>query len=48
MLSDLGYILTVTECPANGLRIGRNRLHIDVLVTDHLMPAMSGCILGPH
>jgi len=46
MLSDLGYTVVEAGSAADALRLVEDGLHIDVLVTDHLMPGMSGTELA--
>jgi PAS domain S-box-containing protein len=42
MLSDLGYDVVEADSGEDAMRIVDDRQHFDLLVTDHLMPGMSG------
>jgi CheY-like chemotaxis protein len=42
MLGDLGYIVVEADCAEAALRMLDSGTRIDLLVTDHLMPGMTG------
>ncbi len=46
MLSDLGYSVVEAASAEEALRLMQNGLRPDLLVTDHLMPGMSGADLA--
>jgi CheY-like chemotaxis protein len=46
MLDDLGYCVVEAPSAEEALRLIRNGLHPDLLITDHLMPGMSGADLA--
>jgi PAS domain S-box-containing protein len=46
MLADLGYAVVEADSAEEALRLLENGLHCDLLVTDHLMPGMSGTQLA--
>jgi PAS domain S-box-containing protein len=48
MLADLGYSVVEAASAEEALRLMRNGVRPDVLVTDHLMPGMSGTDLARH
>jgi CheY-like chemotaxis protein len=46
MLSDLGYAVVEAESAEEALRLLRGGLELDLVVTDHLMPGMTGTELA--
>lgn len=46
MLADLGYAVVEASSAEEALRVVKDGLRFDVLVTDHLMPGMSGTELA--
>jgi PAS domain S-box-containing protein len=46
MLTDLGYFVVEAQSGEHALRLIRDGQHFDVLVTDHLMPGLSGTELA--
>jgi signal transduction histidine kinase len=46
MLTDLGYRVVEAQTAEDALRKIDEELHIDILVTDHLMPGMTGADLA--
>jgi PAS domain S-box-containing protein len=48
MLADLGYSVVEAASAEEALRLMRSGVRPDVLVTDHLMPGMSGTDLARH
>jgi PAS domain S-box-containing protein len=46
MLSDLGYIVKEAQCAEEALRLIDSGIAIDLVVTDHLMPGMTGTQLA--
>jgi signal transduction histidine kinase/CheY-like chemotaxis protein len=48
MLTDTGYCVVQANSGAEALRLLREGLKIDVLVTDYLMPGMNGVQLAHH
>jgi PAS domain S-box-containing protein len=48
MLSDLGYAVFEANSAEEGLRVLQTEKHIDLVVTDHLMPGMPGTELARH
>jgi PAS domain S-box-containing protein len=46
MLSDLGYAVVEAECAEEALRLLRGGVKLDLVVTDHLMPGMTGTELA--
>lgn len=46
MLIDLGYSVVEADSAETALRLVRSGEHFDVLITDHLMPGMSGTDLA--
>jgi PAS domain S-box-containing protein len=48
MLSDLGYAVIEANCAEEAARILERGQEIDILVTDHLMPGLTGTDLARH
>jgi signal transduction histidine kinase/ActR/RegA family two-component response regulator len=48
MLADIGYEVTQAASGAEALRLMRDGLQVEVLVTDYLMPGMNGVELAGH
>ena len=48
MLMDLGYEVVEASSAEEALRMVGEGLHPDLVVTDHLMPGMSGLDLARH
>jgi len=46
MLGSLGYGVVEAESAEEALRVISNGVHIDLVVTDHLMPGMTGTDLA--
>jgi CheY-like chemotaxis protein len=46
MLSDLGYAVVEAESAEEALRLLRGGVKLDLVVTDHLMPGMTGTELA--
>jgi CheY-like chemotaxis protein len=46
MLSDLGYDVVEAESGEEALRLIREGLRLDLLVTDHMMPGITGTDLA--
>ena len=42
IIRDLGYVVLEAESPAQAMEIARNNPHIDLLLTDMVMPEMGG------
>ncbi len=48
MLMDLGYAVNEAGSAEEALRLVEGGLSLDLLVTDHLMPGMTGAELARH
>ncbi|PXA98324.1 hybrid sensor histidine kinase/response regulator [Nostoc sp. 3335mG] len=48
MLSDLGYKVVEADCGEHAMRIIGTGQHFDLVVTDHLMPGITGTALVQH
>jgi CheY-like chemotaxis protein len=48
MLEDLGHIATEVESAENALQILQSDANIDLVLTDHAMPGMTGTELAKH
>ncbi|MCQ2028476.1 response regulator [Stutzerimonas zhaodongensis] len=46
LLEDLGYSVTAVDSALAALSLLRGRSHFDILVTDHMMPGMTGAQLA--
>jgi CheY-like chemotaxis protein len=48
MLEDLGHVATEVESAENALQVLQSDANIDLVLTDHAMPGMTGTELAKH